>query len=73
MRNQFVSGSTFMELESVKKHEQSMSHKDAAGAHHAHVSPGSAPMELVVQSMEQEKMKKSAFYLIHESCTLNST
>ena len=29
-----------------------MSHKDAAGAHHAHVSPGSAPMELAVQSME---------------------
>jgi len=70
MRNQFISGSTSMKLESVKKHEQSMFHKDTAGAHRAHVSPGSALMELAAQSMEWEEMKKllkSAFYFMNHA------
>ena len=71
LRNQFVTGSSSLKLESVKKHEQSKSHKDAAAAHRAQVRPDHAPMELALQSMERkelEQMKKlftTTFYLVY--------
>ena len=50
-----------MKLESIKKHEQSKSHKDAAGAHRARIRPDDAPIERALHSMERkelEQMKK---------------
>ena len=38
-------------IHDVKKHEQSQSHKDAAGAFHAQVGP--SPTEVALQSMER--------------------
>ena len=46
-----------MKLESVKKHEHSISHKDAASTHHAQVRPECTPLELAVQSMEKKELK----------------
>lgn len=68
LRNQFVSGCSSMKLENVKKHEQSQSHKDAAGAFYAQVGP--SPMEVALQSMEREELVQmkmlfnTAFYLV---------
>ena len=70
VRNQFVSGSTSMKLESIKKHEQSISHVSSARAHNAQTRPGRAPIELAIHNMERqefEQMKKlfnTAFYLV---------
>ena len=58
LRNQFVTGSSSLKLESVKKHEQSKSLKDAAAAHRAQVRPDHAPMELALQSMEREELDR---------------
>ena len=50
VRNQFITGSSSMKLESIKKHEQSISHKDAAGAHHEKVRPDNALMQCALQA-----------------------
>ena len=71
-RNQFITGSSSMKLESIKKHEQSKFHKDAAGAHHAQLRPDNAPMERALHSMEREELEQmkrlftTAFYLVRE-------
>ena len=63
-----------MKLESVKKHEQSRPHKDAEAAQHASARPYCVPMELAIQTMEQnevEQMKhlfNTAFYLMEAEC-----
>ena len=70
VRNQFVSGCASMKLESIKKHEQSQTHRDAAGAQRAQVRPDRAPMEVALQSMEREELAQmkrlfnTAFYLV---------
>ena len=68
VKNQFVSGCSSMKLESVKKHEQSQSHKDAAGAFYGQVGP--SQMEVALQSMEREELVQmkllfnTVFYLV---------
>ena len=57
-----------MKLDSVKKHKQSQSYKDAVGAFHAQVSP--SLIEVALQSMEREELVQmrmlfnTAFYLV---------
>ena len=57
-----------MKLESVKKHEQSQSHKDAVGTFYVQV--GQSPMEVALQNIEREELMQmkmlfnTAFYLV---------
>ena len=43
-----MKGCVSMKLESIKKHELLRQHKDSETAHHAHIRPEAALMELAI-------------------------
>ena len=47
-----------MKLESIKKHEQSISHMNSARAHNAQARQGLAPIELAIRNMERQEFEQ---------------